>query len=74
MFSRGTSAATLNIYKDSSVDSTLHQQQDMSKTDLNSWLTLGGKAERNKENNAIPTKWTSYKVCGTASYLFSSPI
>lgn len=44
------------------------QQQDISETDLNSWLSLGGRAERNKENNAIPTKWTSYKVyCNAAS-------
>ncbi|KAE8684332.1 hypothetical protein F3Y22_tig00111132pilonHSYRG00026 [Hibiscus syriacus] len=31
-------------------------------TDSNSWHTLGDRAERNKENNAVPTKWTSYKV------------
>lgn len=34
----------------------------MSKTECNSWLTLGAQAERNKENNAKPAKWTSYKV------------
>ena len=32
------------------------------KADLNSWHALGGRAERNKENNAMPAKWTSYKV------------
>ncbi|KAF3446947.1 hypothetical protein FNV43_RR12127 [Rhamnella rubrinervis] len=59
---RGACAGAFNIYKDSSVDSASGQQQDMSQTDLNSWLTLGGRAERNKENNSIPSKWTSYKI------------
>ncbi|XP_015880008.1 mitotic spindle checkpoint protein BUBR1 [Ziziphus jujuba] len=60
---RGGYAAPFNIYKDSSVvDTAMLQQQDISETDLNSWLSLGGRAERNKENNAIPTKWTSYKI------------
>ncbi|KAG4917369.1 hypothetical protein JHK85_055650 [Glycine max] len=27
-----------------------------------SWHTLGARADRNKENNAIPGKWKSYKV------------
>ncbi|KAL8215968.1 hypothetical protein R6Q57_022805 [Mikania cordata] len=26
------------------------------------WSTLGARAERNKENNAIPSKWTSNKI------------
>ena len=52
-------ATPLTIFKDiSNVDC----QPDTSKTDLNSWRTLGARAERNKENNAIPTKWTTYKV------------
>ncbi|KAL0016710.1 hypothetical protein SO802_003779 [Lithocarpus litseifolius] len=52
-------ATPLTIFKDiSNVD----RQPDTSKTDLNSWRTLGARAERNKENNAIPTKWTTYKV------------
>lgn len=73
-FCRGTPAATLNIYKDSSVDYALDQQQHISMKDLHSWLSLGGRAERNKENNVIPTKWTSYKVWGTVASAFSSLI
>lgn len=52
-------ATPLAIYKDSSI---VDHQPDRLKTDLNSWRTLGARAERNKENSAIPTKWTTYKV------------
>uniref|UniRef100_A0A2N9IU95 BUB1 N-terminal domain-containing protein n=1 Tax=Fagus sylvatica TaxID=28930 RepID=A0A2N9IU95_FAGSY len=52
-------ATPLAIYKDSSI---VDHQPDTLKTDLNSWRTLGARAERNKENSAIPTKWTTYKV------------
>ncbi|PON34271.1 Mitotic spindle checkpoint protein Bub1/Mad [Parasponia andersonii] len=56
-------AAPLSIYKDSGVvDGSLHHQPDMVKTDVNCWQALGSRAERNKENNAIPTKWKTYKV------------
>ncbi|KAL5557646.1 hypothetical protein UlMin_033857 [Ulmus minor] len=51
----------LSIYKDSSAADS-HHQPDILKTDSNSWHTLGARAERNKENNAIPSKWTSYKI------------
>lgn len=53
----------INIYKDSnSADIGSHHHPDVSKPDVNSWHSLGPRAERNKENNAIPTKWRSYKV------------
>lgn len=52
-------ATPLAIYKDSSI---VDHQPDTLKTDLNAWRTLGARAERNKENSAIPTKWTTYKV------------
>ncbi|KAF5455567.1 hypothetical protein F2P56_025128 [Juglans regia] len=56
-------ATPLAIYKDSNaVDIPLHHQPDKSKTDLNSWQFLGARAERSKENNPVPTKWTSFKV------------
>lgn len=58
----------LSIYKDTNVDVMLGHQPGKSKTDLNPWSTLGARAERNKENNAIPSKWTTYKV-GRRSYL-----
>lgn len=40
----------------------VRNQTNKSKEDLNSWSTLGARTERNKENNAIPGKWKSYKV------------
>jgi len=54
-----TRAAPLSIYKDSNANGeTCPPQPDPS----HSWLKLGGRAERNKENNAIPAKWKSFKV------------
>ncbi|EXB56250.1 hypothetical protein L484_024787 [Morus notabilis] len=56
-------AASFNIYKDAGVlDTTSHHQPDMLKMDVHSWHALGSRAERNKENNAMPTKWKAYKV------------
>lgn len=52
----------LAIYKDTKADVSLVYQPELSKTDTKSWNVLGARAERNKENNAIPTKWTSNKV------------
>lgn len=54
--------APFSVYKDTNVDITSCHQPDNSKTECNSWLTLGAQAERNKENNAKPAKWTSCKV------------
>ncbi|XP_045833323.1 mitotic spindle checkpoint protein BUBR1 [Trifolium pratense] len=54
-----TRAAPLSIYKDSNASGeTGPHQPDQS----NSWLKLGARAERNKENNAIPAKWKSFKI------------
>ncbi|PNX69539.1 mitotic checkpoint serine/threonine-protein kinase BUB1-like protein, partial [Trifolium pratense] len=54
-----TRAAPLSIYKDSNASGeTSPHQPDQS----NSWLKLGARAERNKENNAIPAKWKSFKI------------
>lgn len=54
-----TRAAPLSIYKDSADTG----DTDPHKPDLShSWHTLGARADRNKENNAIPGKWKSYKV------------
>ncbi|KAI9201769.1 hypothetical protein LWI28_028973 [Acer negundo] len=49
----------LLVYKDTKVDVLSSHQPDKSKA---AWNSLGTRAERNKENNAIPSKWTSYKV------------
>ncbi|GAV65810.1 Mad3_BUB1_I domain-containing protein [Cephalotus follicularis] len=56
----------LLVYKDTNVDIMSVHQSDKSTTDLNSWRTLGVRAERNKENNAIPAKWTLYKIPQTS--------
>lgn len=52
---------TLSIFKDNS-SSLLGHPPEMSKVDIKPWHSLGARAERNKENNAIPSKWTSNKV------------
>ncbi|XP_019057031.1 PREDICTED: mitotic spindle checkpoint protein BUBR1 isoform X2 [Tarenaya hassleriana] len=58
-----SSRKPLSIYNDNvAADSTLGHQPDKSKAEVGSWLLLGGRAERNKENNSLPGKWTSFKV------------
>ncbi|KAL6527191.1 Mitotic spindle checkpoint protein bubr1 [Orobanche gracilis] len=52
----------LSIFKDNSSSSLMNYQPEMSKSDLRPWHSLGARAERNKENNAIPSKWTSTKI------------
>ncbi|KAL6573392.1 Mitotic spindle checkpoint protein bubr1 [Orobanche hederae] len=52
----------LSIFKDNSSSSLTNYQPEMSKSDLRPWHSLGARAERNKENNAIPSKWTSTKI------------
>ncbi|XP_038994428.1 mitotic spindle checkpoint protein BUBR1-like isoform X1 [Hibiscus syriacus] len=51
----------LSIYNDNNMD-VMRGHPSKPSTYSNSWHTLGGRAERNKENNAVPAKWTSYKV------------
>ncbi|CAJ1932872.1 unnamed protein product [Sphenostylis stenocarpa] len=54
-----TGASLFSIYKDSAVTGyTDPHQPDQS----HSWHTLGARADRNKENNAIPAKWKSFKI------------
>ncbi|KAF8377968.1 hypothetical protein HHK36_031357 [Tetracentron sinense] len=55
-------AAPFSIYKDTNIDITFGHQPESSKIDTKSWHTLGTRAERNKENNAIHSKWTSNKI------------
>ncbi|KAI3745568.1 hypothetical protein L6452_07968 [Arctium lappa] len=59
----GPTGASLKVFKETSTmaRSSLHQSEPP-KTDLKPWPTLGARAERNKENNAIPAKWTSNKI------------
>lgn len=56
---QGTS---LSIYADANSATSFSQQSELSKPEAKPWHTLGPRAERNKENNAIPTKWTANKV------------
>ncbi|OVA01039.1 Mad3/BUB1 homology region 1 [Macleaya cordata] len=52
--------AVVSIYKDTDASIPSHQP-DLLKNDMKIY-TLGTRAERNKENTAIPTKWTSTKI------------
>ncbi|GFQ00529.1 mitotic spindle checkpoint protein bubr1 [Phtheirospermum japonicum] len=45
-----------------SISSLMDQHSQMPKVDLKPWHSLGARAERNKENSAIPSKWTSTKI------------
>ncbi|KAJ9553768.1 hypothetical protein OSB04_017813 [Centaurea solstitialis] len=53
----------LKVFKDTSTGSrsSMHQSESL-KPDSKPWHTLGARAERNKENKAIPAKWTSNKI------------
>ncbi|XP_071703988.1 mitotic spindle checkpoint protein BUBR1 [Rutidosis leptorrhynchoides] len=57
----GSQVGGLKVLKDiSNVDRrTTHQSESSSKP---SWHTLAPRAERNKENKAVPSKWTSNKI------------
>ncbi|KAL1561467.1 non-specific serine/threonine protein kinase [Salvia divinorum] len=54
--------STFSIFKDSSDSSVFSHQPEMSKVDAKPWHSLGARAERNKENSAIPSKWTSNNI------------
>ncbi|CAH8361302.1 unnamed protein product [Eruca vesicaria subsp. sativa] len=55
-----SSNAPLAIYKDTTSGDQI--ESNKSKPEFGSWLMLGGRAERNKENNALPGKWTAFKI------------
>ncbi|XP_058073340.1 mitotic spindle checkpoint protein BUBR1 [Magnolia sinica] len=52
----------LSVYKDESPQIATRNQPESMKGDARSWHTLGSRVERNKENSAIPSKWTSTKI------------
>lgn len=52
----------ISIYKDTDTGVSMVHQPDGSNNEMKLWHSLGSRAERNKENNAIPAKWTSYKI------------
>ncbi|KAL3514906.1 hypothetical protein ACH5RR_027623 [Cinchona calisaya] len=58
----GVQGTTIPIYEDSGRDLMMGHQSQTSKLDLKPWQTLGIRAERNKENNTVPSKWTSNKI------------
>lgn len=61
-----TQKIPLSVFKDTAnIDTMPGHQSGKSKTDLNPWSSLGAREERNKENSAMPTKWTTYKVASS---------
>ncbi|GMH04986.1 hypothetical protein Nepgr_006826 [Nepenthes gracilis] len=52
----------LSIYKDINIRSSSGNEVNMSKTESGLWDSLSTQAERNKENKAVPAKWTSHKI------------
>ncbi|XP_077210824.1 BUB1-related (BUB1: budding uninhibited by benzymidazol 1) [Tasmannia lanceolata] len=59
---RVDSNTPLSVYNDTNTRSTKRLQQEPMNSNSRSWHTLGTQVERNKENTAIPTKWTSNKI------------
>uniref|UniRef100_A0A6M2FCN5 BUB1 N-terminal domain-containing protein n=1 Tax=Populus davidiana TaxID=266767 RepID=A0A6M2FCN5_9ROSI len=58
-----TQKTSLSIFKDTTnIDAMPGRQSVKAKPELNPWSTLGAREERNKENSAVPTKWTTYKI------------
>ncbi|CAI9115319.1 OLC1v1016193C1 [Oldenlandia corymbosa var. corymbosa] len=54
--------ASLAIYKDTETDVRLGHQSQTSKLTSKSWQNLGAREERNKENSAVPSRWTVHKI------------
>ncbi|XP_051118167.1 mitotic spindle checkpoint protein BUBR1 [Andrographis paniculata] len=52
----------LSVFKDDSSTSSFGHQPELAIPDMKPWHSLGARAERNKENNSIPSKWTSTKI------------
>ncbi|XP_059291931.1 mitotic spindle checkpoint protein BUBR1 isoform X2 [Lycium ferocissimum] len=51
-----------SIYKDANAGMSSTLQSEIPKLENTSWHSLGARADRNKENQAIPSKWTSNKI------------
>ncbi|KAL4579156.1 hypothetical protein LXL04_015293 [Taraxacum kok-saghyz] len=52
-------SGTFKVYKESA---SISRSSGMQQPELKQWNSLGGRNERNKENNAVPAKWTSHKI------------
>lgn len=57
----GGQRVPFSVYKDTNVENS-SGYVDFSKTSMKQWDTLATHKDRNKENKAIPAKWTSYKI------------
>lgn len=51
-----------SIYKDAKAGMSSTLQSEIPKLENISWHCLGARADRNKENQALPSKWTSNKI------------
>ncbi|KAL9225690.1 hypothetical protein vseg_001584 [Gypsophila vaccaria] len=52
----------LSVFKDTNKENSSGHHADSSKVELKPWDSLPTHKDRNKENTAIPAKWTSFKV------------
>lgn len=55
-------AIPFSVYKDTNVENSSSYRVDLTKVDTKQWDSLATHKDRNKENKAIPAKWTSFKV------------
>ncbi|KAJ1703411.1 hypothetical protein LUZ63_003190 [Rhynchospora breviuscula] len=73
----GNTRKPLAIYNDENSFPSGQKNEKMKSADANSkkpsWYNLGTQAIRNKENNPIPSKWTSYKVPQRAGAVAAQP-
>ncbi|PWA57105.1 BUB1-related (BUB1: budding uninhibited by benzymidazol 1) [Artemisia annua] len=58
----GPHGGTFKVLKDTTNTTVGSRKSSESSSLKPTWHTLGARAERNKENNAIPAKWTSNKI------------
>ncbi|RWR72761.1 mitotic spindle checkpoint protein BUBR1 [Cinnamomum micranthum f. kanehirae] len=65
---RVDSNTPFTIYKDTNNRTSGRHQPESLKGDLRSWHTLGTRVERNKENAAVSSKWTSNKIPQRAGF------
>ncbi|GAB2235097.1 hypothetical protein Droror1_Dr00004379 [Drosera rotundifolia] len=58
----GGQRVPLSIYKDQNNDCSSSDELDSRNVELGQWNSLASHVERNKENSAVPAKWTSLKI------------
>ncbi|XP_027149152.1 mitotic spindle checkpoint protein BUBR1 isoform X1 [Coffea eugenioides] len=62
------------IYEDSGRNMISDLQSQTSKLESKPWQSLGVRAERNKENNSVPSKWASNKIPQRFGHRFGGTI